>query len=481
MAGSASAKAVFSYDVKIRPALYSLTPSGSVQIGRIDPTKTYTVRMTIGGVAQPPVNGGPPDIARYISVPNMAPGDTITMEQPTGTTLETFTVPSLSMAATAGSPTLTGNAPDGGVSFAFYDSICGQPANDTFPAIPQGGAFAVTYPQPMSPGGLISLTHYPGLGDKVMYESRLPGETPCLDADGYQYPTFPGDTPDPEPFSIRANDLRPSVAPGSRLVLKRGGAILVDHTDPVASSSINKNTAVQPLPGDTLELYRPHTAGAPSTVFTIPAIRSTYDTSNSIVAIDGPAAYMLQFRVASQLSMWQNVRGMINAPAGRTMFNFALSDGIYPAISIANREIYVTDWFSPDARNSYSFGAQPGDLASPALQLKLAAKFRLAKIRSSLSASLTSSELATASIKLTIPAKLKTSASTKPRTLASRKLSVGAGTTKFKLRMTKSAKKLLKKLDNRKYAAQKATLTVTATDPSGNSATTIKTTKLVRK
>lgn len=467
--------------MKIRPALYSLTPSGSVQIGRIDTTKTYTVRMTIGGAVQPAVNGGPGDVARFISVPTMGPGDTITMEQPTGTTIETFTVPNVSMAASAGSPTLTGNAPDGGISYAYYDSTCGSPTNDIFPVGPQGGAFAVTYPQPMQPGDLISLTHFPGLGDKVTFESRVPGETPCLDADAYQYPTFPGDTPDAEPFTIRADGLRPSVAPGSRLVLKRGASIIVDHTDAAASSSIHKNTGVQPLPGDTLELYRPHTAGAPSAVFTIPAIRSTYDTSNSLAAVDAPAASMIRFRVSSQLSMWQNSRGVVNAPAGRTIFNFALSDGLDPAISIANREIYITDWFSADARNEYTFGASPGDLASPALRLKLASKFKLAKIRTSLSASLTSSELATASIKLTIPAKLKTAASSKPKTLASTKIAVGAGTTKFKLRMTKSAKKLLKKLKNRKYAAQKATVTVTATDPSGNSATTIKTTKLVRK
>lgn len=482
LAGSAAAKDKFSYSVVIRPAGYSLTPDGSIQVGRIDSTKTYTLRLTLGGVAQPATNHGPGDVSRYVSAPTLAPGDSLTVEQPTGVTQETFTVPNVSMTATAGSPSLTGTAPDSGQTFATFDSICSLVTDDSYPVRPIGGTFSVTYPQAMTPGAAIRVTHFPGQGDRVVFENRVPGETPCLDVDGYQYPTGPGESPDPEPFVIRANDLRPSVT-GARLVLRRGGVALVDYTDAAATSSVSKSTGVLPQPGDTLELYRPHTAGSPSYTFTIPAARATYDTSNSLVAIDAPAAIWIRMRVATQFQMWQNVRAAYNVLGGRTVFNFGVTDGIDPAISLVGREILVADWASADGRNSYSFGAAPGDLAPPVLGLILAKKFKFSKIRSSLSFAFNSSEASTASFKLTLPAKLKTSASSKskPRTLATAKLSVAGGTTKVKLKLTKSGKKLIAKLRKDKYPPQTATLTVTATDASGNSATTTRTTKLARK
>jgi hypothetical protein len=48
-----------------------------------------------------------------------------------------------------------------------------------------------------------------------------------------------------------------------------------------------------------------------------------------------------------------------------------------------------------------------------------------------------------------------------------------------KIKLTKSGKKLLKKIRAQHLPAQTATLTVTATDLSGNAATKVKTTKLV--
>lgn len=418
-----------------------------------------------------------------MSANTLAPGDTVTVEQPTGTTQETFTVPNVSISGVAGSANLSGNAPDSGQTHARYDAICVLTTSDSFPVQPQGGAFSVSFPQAMTAGGLLSVTHFPGQGDEVDFDSRLPGETPCLDADGYLFPSLPGVATDPAPYSLRANSLRPSVATGARLVLRRGGAVVVDYAAPAAITSVNTDTAVQPLPGDTLELYRPHTALAPSASFTIPSIRATYDTSNSLVAIDGPAASILGFSVGSLYTMWQAYRVALGTQDGRTLFNFAVSDGLEPAVSLAGREIYAAEWASPDGRGGYTFGGVAGDLAAPVLRLKLASKFRLARIRRSLSASLISSEASSASFKLTLPSKLKTSASGKSstRTLATAKLSVGAGTTKVKLKMTKSARKLLAKLIKGRYPAQKATLTVTATDSSGNAASTVKTTKLVRK
>ncbi|MBJ7458934.1 MAG: hypothetical protein JHD02_07100 [Thermoleophilaceae bacterium] len=483
LAGTASAKVKYTYQAQIRPAAYSVSPNGSVQIGNLNPALSYTIRVTLGGVPQAALNYPLGDTARYVTANTLAPGDTVTVEQPTGVTQETFTVPNVSISGAAGSPNLSGNAPDGGATFARYEADCGLPGSDAFPVQPLGGSFSVSFPQAMTAGGLLTVTHLPGQGDRVIYESRIPGETPCLEAHAYLYPAPPDAAVDPDPYTLRANSLRPLVATGARLVLRRGGAIVVDYTSPSASTAINTDTAVQPLPGDALELYRPHTALVPSATFSIPSTRATYDTSNSLVAVDAPAAALLRFNVSSIYAMWENSRTALSTSGGRTLFNFAVSDGPDPGISLAGREVYTAEWVSADGHGEYIFGGVAGDLAAPVLSLKLANKFRLAKIRKSLSASLTSNEASTASLKLTIPSKLKTSAAGKSstRTLAASNVSVGAGTTKVKLKLTKSARKLLAKLIKGRYPDQKATLTVAATDFSGNVSTTVKTTKLVRK
>jgi hypothetical protein len=85
---------------------------------------------------------------------------------------------------------------------------------------------------------------------------------------------------------------------------------------------------------------------------------------------------------------------------------------------------------------------------------------------------------------MTLPAKLrgvKSSKAKSPTIVASAKLSLKAGTTKLKLKITKAGKKLLKRIRKQRLPIQTATVTVTATDTAGNSATTTKTTKLAAK
>jgi hypothetical protein len=233
-----------------------------------------------------------------------------------------------------------------------------------------------------------------------------------------------------------------------------------------------------------VELYRPHTAPAPTATFTVPDVKSIYDPSNSLVAVDAPPALALSANVESFYSKESNTRAAMNTPNGRTVFNFGLPFGYDPATDLKGAWVISTTWESPDGRNAYYVGTAPGDLTAPVLGLKIASKFKLSKLGSSIPASVTSSEAASAQLTLTLPAKLKTSAKAKtkkPTVIATAKATLKAGTVKVKVKLTRSGKKLLKRIRAKKLPTQTATLTITATDPSGNSATKVKTTKLAAK
>ncbi|MGH2959395.1 MAG: hypothetical protein ACRDKE_07300 [Solirubrobacterales bacterium] len=410
-------------------------------------------------------------------------GDTIQVEQPSGSLQETFTIPNVSLAGSVGSSTVSGHAPDGTVSIVSYRDSCFGLANDDFTPQSQGGAFSLVFPKPLVAGSYISVLNYPGKSDWVRFDDIMPGETPCLQASAETYPLFPGEVPNPEPFSVRVSGLRGMVATGARLVLRRGGVIVVDDSSPATTSSSSVDTAVQPLPGDTLELYRPHTAPAPSATFTLPAIRSVYDPGNSLVAIDAPAASLIETASGMTFAMFSAERFTLNTPAGRTFQDFASGQGLQKPFSLASPDFITTEWYSPDATQGYTLNAVPGDLTAPAVTIKLDKKYKFSKIRSSLTAKITSSETVTTKLTLTLPGNLKTSAakSKAPRVIGTANVTIGAGTTKVKIKLTKSGKKLIAKMRKDRYPANKATLTAAATDLSGNAVTAIKTTKLARR
>jgi hypothetical protein len=331
----------------------------------------------------------------------------------------------------------------------------------------------------------MTLTDHPGKGDSVRYETYVPGETPCISAYASTLPPRPTETPDATPYSVQASGLRGSVVLGARLVLRRAGVIIADASSPSTNDNISADLASPPIPGDVIELYRPQTATTPVATYVLPSVKATYDPSNSLFALDAPAAsyigaYTRQLDFNSSAS-----RGAIDTAAGRTLLNFAAADGDESPSNLALADAVYADWFSADNVHRFEVAAVRGDLAPPVLSVKLGSKFKLAKIGSSIPATVSSNEVASAKLTLTLPAKLKTSSAKKkpkgPTTIASASGSLIAGSAKFKLKLTKSGKKLIKKLRAAHGPTQKATLTVTAVDSSGNASTKVKTTKLVAK
>lgn len=468
----------------IRPVGDTGAPSGSLDVGRLDTAKSSTVRVVRGATTIYTVTNGSGPSTASLTAGTLTSGDKIEVEQPTGTFQESFTIPDVSISGTAGSPTITGRAPDGMPNSIRYSPSCYAPGAKLFSVPTSAGGFSLTYPTPVRAGQDLDLHVFPGKGDEVEVETLVPGETPCINTRIYEYSVQIGATPNPTPFGLVIDGLLPSGGTGARVVLRRAGTALVDYSEPSATYSASTSTAVQPQAGDVIEVYRPHTAPTPEATFTIPAVTGTYDTSNSLLAIDAPASALLRSFVGQTYGPYQNVRTTANTANGRTIQSYAAPQMLGPAVSLSLIDYVSVRWVSTDGLGQYELMAKPGDLAAPALKLKLASKFKLSKLGSSFPLSVTSSEAASAKFALTLPAKLKGAKAGKtkrPVTIASAKLSIKAGTTKVKLKLTKAGKELLKKIRSERLPAQTATLTATASDASGNSGATTKLTKLVRK
>jgi hypothetical protein len=472
----------YQYDVSIQPAAFTGSASGRIKVKSLDTSKTTTVRVIRGGVQQLIVSAISGGDSFEFGFATLTSGDQIEVQQPSGTVQETFTVPTASISGTAGSAAVTGNAPDGATAFVTQNDICFGWETESYPVTPVGNAFSHTYPRALLPGSELHLDVLPGKGDRVRYNDRLAGETPCITVAASAYAPVQGESPDPTPYSFQSFGFHPSVGTGARIVLRRGAAALADFSDAGTVASIGTQTAERPQAGDVIEVYRPNTAPTPSATFTIPAVKGTYDPGNSLVAVDAPAASFLIASGGTFYAQYSNQRGAVGTANGRTILDFAQPQSYYSAADLSTVDYLDVDWYSPDRSRRFTTNAVPADLTPPILKLKLALKFKVAKLVSSVPVSVTSSEAANAKLQLTLPAKLKTSGAKKakkPTVVASATFSLKAGTKKLKLKLTKSGKRLLKKLRTQHLPAQTATLTVTATDAAGNAATKVKTTKLV--
>jgi hypothetical protein len=490
LAGSAAATDKFQYNVQIRPIGDIGTPNGRVIVQGLLNGQSHTVRVLRASVQQY-TQTAPGGTIADVPALTVAGGDQIEVQQPTGSVVETYTVPDVSLSGTPGSPVVSGRAPDGTSVNVRYTPSCYADDGDVFAPTPSGGAFSATYPRPLLDGGILSVTVYPGKGDQISYASHVPGETICIFANAFFYPDQIGQTPSATPYHVNASELRKTVATGARLVLRRADVIMDEASDPSTASSVSLDTAIEPSAGDVVEVYRPAGATTPSATFPIPSVKSIYDPSNDLLAIDAPAASVLGASVGTIYGPGGSDYRATRATAlGRTIFNFALSQGTQPPVGLASMDAFQSTWVAPDTLRRFSVISRPGDLNPPALQLKLASKF---KSKSSIKVAVTANEAVSAKLSLTLPAtlkkpkskKAKKSKATKPKKpkpptlVASRAVVLPAGTTKVKLTLTKAGKKLFKKFHGKHYPSQKATVTVVATDAGGNVSTTVKTTKLV--
>jgi hypothetical protein len=331
------------------------------------------------------------------------------------------------------------------------------------------GAFSVPYVK-ILPGESVTLNAVSPTGDNTLITTTSTGETPCIEvyAAGHVQPA-PGSPPDPTPFRIQVSHLVQSLFPTLRVVLRRGSTTLIDQS--TSNDYFNGDLAVQPQPGDVVDIYRPQGAPAPTFTATIPQVSSVFDASIDRLAVDGPAARVLYASPCRAFGcVNENVRSTRDAPAGRTILDFSKPEGASSPVDMRPDDFVFTQYVNPENTLTYAFRAQSGDLVPPVQSFKLAGKIKISALvkalKKGLKIKLKSNEVGTA--KLTLGK------------FASAKGNVKVGTNTLTLKFSKSGKKALKKFaaKGKKAKPLSVTLTSVVKDASGNASTVTKTTKI---
>jgi hypothetical protein len=271
------------------------------------------------------------------------------------------------------------------------------------------------------------------------------------------------------PYTISVNHLITSFQPSVRVVLRRGAQILTDNS--VSGSSSYASFTTRPLPGDVVDVYRPQGAATPAFSATIPQMSGKFDPVADLAAIDAPAAGE-EFVYPCRLHgcPFEIPRIATDRPAGRTIFDFAHSQGGFAKVDLRPDDATNGFWIDPTFTLSFGFALTAGDLVAPAQSFKLPTKLKISTLAKALKKGykikLTSNEAGSAKLKL--------------GKLASVTGSVKPGSNSLKLKFSKSGKKAIKKLAAQgKHAKSRSiSLTSVVTDASGNASTIVKKTKL---
>ena len=469
--GSASA---YRYDVG------SLGSSGDARVINLDKTRTYTIRVTNGGVQQARKDGAAGLSSDQVSV-TIQPGWVVEVYQPQAALptpltapTESFTVPNLTVGATLGGTSATGTGPAGWTAMVQRGPSCLTMLPELIDAPIVGGAFSAALRSPVRGRDSFSVVATSPTGNVVQSSTTtLPGDSQCMLASAVST----SDAADDQKYMVAVQGLDPAI-PTTRVVLRRGAVILGDVND----DSLALPAASKPSAGDVVDVYRPQGAPSPAYSWTIPQTSAIIDSSSSLMAIDAPPASAVMgspcqpFTCMIELLIYSK-RTSASA-GGRTMVDLTPS----PASSfqlmrnVLPGDIGIAGWISTDESKFLFFDAVAGDLTPPVGKLTLAKSLKAKKLgKKALKVSLSSNEVGKASSKLTIPGKTKKS---KPVTLASSKsMNVKAGKNTLALKFSKTGKKSLKAISKKRKSA-KATLTVRLTDASGNVTTVVKSTTI---
>jgi hypothetical protein len=474
-AGIAQAGTTYDFRVDLDDGIAQVASGGDFRVTGLNTAQTRRIVLTQpSGTTDTGILAAGSDQYSSSFIANLAPGDKISVRQPGANVspTEEFTIPTGTLNVVNGATALTGAAPAGWFAFVTGDYRC----NLNYIAQSVGaGPFSVPYSKVL-PGETAELSLYSPTGDTVDLGRHSPGETPCFEIDSVpNYPSGPGEPTNPNAYELEVSHLLVGIAPSVRLVLRRGSTVIVD----VSEDSIGADAqfATRPLPGDTIDVYRPKTAPAPSYSAVLPQVSAVFDSAVDLVAFKTPAASLIRAYFSRvYISPTQNARSALDVPAGVNFLNFGTQQAGYAPIDLRPDDVIVAEYQDPDHIFYYQFEATPGDLVAPAQSIKLPSKIKLKTLtkafKKGYKVKLKSNEAGPAKLTLAFPkAKGK-----KAVTLANASGTAKAGTATIALKFTKSGKKALKKL--RKRSSRLATLTSTVTDASGNVSTLVKRTKI---
>lgn len=475
MPAGASAAAIYKYDIS------NIGPDAQAYVSGLDASKRTTIRLMRLGVQQYRTNqaagpssdwfGEPIQSGDVIEVYQHAAGDPVLPDPPGVPATETFTVPQLGANVIAGNPLITGVADDGWDIYTQLSHPCGPGPREKLLGVRSPGAFSATFPFPPLEGSSYALRATNSTGDKVTLNGRVAGDGRCFEVDAYF-----GTSTSTYPFEVAVGAIDNAAIPTTRVVLRRSGAAIGDEN----SDDVNLTVDKRPLPGDVVEVYRPHTAAAPAYTYTLPAFSAVVDANNNMLAVDVEAGSIVGAWVCRRPDCSpDSSRASRVFAAGRTIFNYGESQGDERPFDILPTDVAGAWWVSTDERATIEIDVNPGDLTPPIGKIKLTSRLDTRKLSKRLKYKLNSNEAGSVSSVLSTP-KLPKRGSTsakKPVTLATGTGNVIAGNNTLSLKPTRSGKKAIKRIAAARKTV-KATLTVTLRDAASNATTVIKNVKV---
>jgi hypothetical protein len=410
----------------------------------------------------------------------LEPGDLIEIRQPASAPAPTVTFQTPTASVGVSGTSVVGSVGPAARNVVTADGTC-LTESRTAELAAAGGSFSADFGTDLAPGARVVLTSFDGNGFEFALGAAAPGERACIEADGVPAlynSSIPG-IKDPTPFHIQLDNLSPLITT-TRIVLRRGGAIIDDQSKTTYSSGA-EDLAVAPQPGDQIELYRPQTAAAPSQVATIPRVSGVFDPASDQAAVSGPAGRMLRVYACQPMVCSGSGRTLLDRPAGRTFFDFTTPQSYERAFNLQADSVVQSYFQSATEPIAYRFALSPGDLVAPAQSFRLASKLKRSVLvkafKKGFKVRVKSNEAGSAKLALTLPLPAKR-AKSRPKsvTLAGAVKRVRAGTTTIALKFTKPGKKALRKFARR--SSHTALLTSTVTDASGNASVVVKRTKI---
>jgi hypothetical protein len=438
-----------------------------VEISGVDPGMSTNLRVRRPGVDVPiyvlDIDDGSSRISTDELTP-LRPGDSIEVRQPENAVdpIDTLVVPQ-------GSLDIFGSAVSGTVRTAGTKWVRAYPTcldQSERRLIPRLGRYSFGFGKNASPGRYYSLNVRAGRAF-MEYVQRAPGERPCVDLDSASNPERVPGSVIPETWAIQLSGLDPTVNT-TRLTVRRDGSPVLDRNMQTSGYGYLA-TNVKVRPGDRIELYRPQTETAPSTVIEVPEIRGTFDPAADLAAVTGGSRLRsAAFSACIRLACDQTHRHLIDVPASGGKVDFGQRQGVEPAVDLAAGDPVSVDVQFAALPLSYSFDAIAGDLVAPVQKIQAKNSYRIASFRRQLKRGLPvlirSSEPASGYIVL----------SDGKVTFARESVMVRTGTTGVRLKFTAAGKRLIRR------ARPPQTLRVESrlTDRTGNSSQKFRTVRI---
>lgn len=452
-------------------------PYGTVRVDIHDTQLGHTLRIRRGDFEISRSTVGIGDSGIYLGEPTLRPGDVIELYRPAlragapnVAPINSYTVPSVSLAYADATSTVTGTVGDATQARLEVEDPCGFGISKFGLALTQGG---FSKQMSIDPGSRMKLSAFNGAGDVTEIDGLTAGETPCVIASARKQRDIPpGDPAADTPYQVQLYGLSPAVANDFRLVWRRGGEVIQSLTRTGTYGEVA--SAIAPEPGDRIEIYRPQNAPAPTSVQVVPKVKATYDRSNRLLAIDGPEARQITVNLVDDTGDDEgSARSLGPVPAGRTLFDFAAPAPPARPGPVSPRQSAEVDWIGKTGTPRFVFTARPGDLRAPVVSALTSKRIKAASFGRRFRIRVKASEAVSGSFTLSIGRRI----------LAVGRISQKAGIRGASATLTRAGRATIRRFTaaGSRSGPVRATLTLKVKDPAGNPTVSVRSVRLVAR